>query len=192
MTASEIFVPQAGARSPASRTRPGSGEGVDVAGLEAITRLSVRTRNTLYRLTVVDPEEWQVLVLGGRFFPTERVAYLCGSGYGGTLAEGRLGRRRHVLRVLARWTARRDLTRPGVRGASPMRSPGPVLSRRDRRRQRPHGCGWRRPRTLTTSTTSSGPAPSSSLDYGGSYDRYLEPTGFGTHSVTTLVGELDR
>ena len=61
------------------------GAGVDVAGLSAITRLSVRTRNTLYRLTVLDPEEWQVLVLGGRFFPTERVACLCGSGYGGTL-----------------------------------------------------------------------------------------------------------
>lgn len=59
--------------------------GIDVSRLSAITRLTVRTRNTLYRLTVLDPREWQVLVLGGRFFPTERIAYLCGSGYGGSL-----------------------------------------------------------------------------------------------------------
>lgn len=59
--------------------------GLYVTRLEALTRLEVRTRNTLYELTIVDPNHWKVLVRGGRFFPSETSAYLCGSGYGGTL-----------------------------------------------------------------------------------------------------------
>ena len=60
-------------------------KGLHVGSLAPVTRLSVRTRNTLYTFTVVEPKEWKVLVQGGRFFPTERLAFLCGSGYGGTL-----------------------------------------------------------------------------------------------------------
>ena len=60
-------------------------EGLHVASLAPVTRVRVRTRNTEYRMTVVEPKDWTVLVQGGRFFPTERMAFLCGSGYGGTL-----------------------------------------------------------------------------------------------------------
>ena len=60
-------------------------KGVHVGSLSAVTRLSVKTRNTDYTMTVIEPREWKVLVKGGRFFPTERPAFLCGSGYGGTL-----------------------------------------------------------------------------------------------------------
>lgn len=60
-------------------------KGLHLARLEALTRLEVRTRNTLYRMTVVEPNEWKVLVRGGRFFPRDTPAYLCGSGYGGAL-----------------------------------------------------------------------------------------------------------
>lgn len=59
--------------------------GLHLASLSALTKLSVRTRNTNYQLTVVEPSDWKVLVKGGRFFPQETLAFLCGSGYGGTL-----------------------------------------------------------------------------------------------------------
>jgi len=59
--------------------------GLHVGALAAVTRLAIRTRNTRYILTVLEPNEWKVLVKGGRYFPTERTAFLCGSGYGGTL-----------------------------------------------------------------------------------------------------------
>jgi hypothetical protein len=36
-------------------------------------------------MTVVEPKDWKVLIRGGRFSPTERVAFVYGSGYGGTL-----------------------------------------------------------------------------------------------------------
>jgi hypothetical protein len=60
-------------------------EGLNVSRLEPLTRLEVRTRNSLYEITVLHPNHWKILVRGGRFFPAETLAYLCGSGYGGTL-----------------------------------------------------------------------------------------------------------
>ncbi len=60
-------------------------KGIHVGSLAPVTRLRVLTRNTEYRMTVVEPKDWKVLVRGGRFFPTERIAFVCGSGYGGTL-----------------------------------------------------------------------------------------------------------
>jgi hypothetical protein len=60
-------------------------KGLNVARLEPLTRIEVRTRNSVYQMTVVHPNLWKVLVHGGRYFPTETIAYLCGSGYGGTL-----------------------------------------------------------------------------------------------------------
>lgn len=60
-------------------------KGVHVTALEPFAKLLVRTRNTEYHLTIVDPDEWQVLVRGGRFFRTDTLAFLCGSGFGGAL-----------------------------------------------------------------------------------------------------------
>ena len=60
-------------------------KGVHVGHLAPVTRLAVTTRNTEYKITVIEPRDWKVLVQGGRFFPTERIAYLCGSGFGGAL-----------------------------------------------------------------------------------------------------------
>jgi len=60
-------------------------KGLHVGRLAPVTRLAVTTRNTEYKITVIEPRDWKVLVQGGRFFPTERVAFLCGSGFGGTL-----------------------------------------------------------------------------------------------------------
>ncbi len=64
------------------------GSGVDVGGLKPLTRLSVRTKNTLYKLIVLSPEESTVLIQGGRFAePVE--ASLGGSGHGGYLLKTR-------------------------------------------------------------------------------------------------------
>jgi len=60
-------------------------KGLHVSRLAPVTRLAVTTRNTEYTITVIEPRDWKVLVQGGRFFPTERIAFLCGSGFGGTL-----------------------------------------------------------------------------------------------------------
>ncbi len=59
--------------------------GLHIGSLAPVTRLAVTTSNTEYKITVVEPRDWKVLVQGGQFFPTERLAYLCGSGFGGTL-----------------------------------------------------------------------------------------------------------
>ncbi len=42
--------------------------GVDVRGLLPLTRLRVRTHNSLYQLTVLSPGESRVLVQGAQFF----------------------------------------------------------------------------------------------------------------------------
>jgi hypothetical protein len=60
-------------------------KGVHVSRVDPLTRIDLKTRNSRYQITVVDPNRWRVVVRGGRFFPTETIAYLCGSGYGGTL-----------------------------------------------------------------------------------------------------------
>lgn len=60
-------------------------KGLHLGALEPLTQLEVETRNTVYRVTVLEPEEWRIVVRGGRFFPCETTAYLCGSGYGGAL-----------------------------------------------------------------------------------------------------------
>jgi len=60
-------------------------QGLHLGRVEALTRVEIETRNTLYRLTVVEPDQWKVVVRGGRFFPCDTKAYLCGSGYGGSL-----------------------------------------------------------------------------------------------------------
>jgi hypothetical protein len=59
--------------------------GVDLADLDPLTRLKVKTQNTHYRVTLLSPAEAKVLVQGGRFFAEPTPAYLCGSSYGGNL-----------------------------------------------------------------------------------------------------------
>jgi hypothetical protein len=60
-------------------------KGLHVSRLDPLTRLELKTRNSVYEMTVLDPDLWRIVVRGGRFFPTDTIAYLCGSGYGGTL-----------------------------------------------------------------------------------------------------------
>lgn len=57
-------------------------EGVWLSALAAIEQLEVRTRNTVYRITMLDGG--RVLVLGGSFFPVWSEAVLAGSTLGGS------------------------------------------------------------------------------------------------------------
>jgi hypothetical protein len=57
-----------------------------MAGLE---RLAVRTRNSTYEITVLSPRTGEVLVQGGRFFPTTTRARLAGASAGGSFLKVR-------------------------------------------------------------------------------------------------------
>ena len=59
------------------------GAGVQVGCLNALDVLHVRTKNTLYEITILDAASAEVLVRGGCFFPEHRRAILAGSSLGG-------------------------------------------------------------------------------------------------------------
>ena len=59
--------------------------GLQVEHLRDLEGVEVRTRNTLYRITIVSALNGEVLVIGGRFFPTFTRARLNGSTMGGSL-----------------------------------------------------------------------------------------------------------
>ncbi len=63
----------------ASRTR-----GLGIAELAPLTTVFVRTRNSVYRLEVLDPQRRTVMVQGGAFFVQPTRAWLNGSSFGGT------------------------------------------------------------------------------------------------------------
>ena len=63
--------------------------GMDLSELEPLTRLKVRTHNTLYQLIVLSPWESRVLMQGGRFFAEPVEASLGGSSYGGCMLKTR-------------------------------------------------------------------------------------------------------
>ena len=66
-------------------------DGIYLASLAAIDQLEVRTRNSVYKLTMLG--DGRVLVLGGAFFPVWTEAHLAGSTMGGSfLKVGWVGR----------------------------------------------------------------------------------------------------
>lgn len=58
-------------------------DAVQLESMAGLERLAVRTRNTTYDITVLSPSTGEVLVLGGRFFPTQSRARLAGASLGG-------------------------------------------------------------------------------------------------------------
>lgn len=64
-------------------------DGLQLETLTPLRSLTIRTRNTDYRLTVIDGRRGDVLVSGGRFFPTPTRARLNGSTLGGSLLKWR-------------------------------------------------------------------------------------------------------
>jgi len=58
---------------------------VELRRLAGLDRFVVRTRNTTYEFTVLEPETGDVLVRGGRFFPEHTQARIAGCTLGGSV-----------------------------------------------------------------------------------------------------------
>ena len=63
--------------------RPWAG-GVQLGALQALETLEVRTKNSVYEITVMDPERGDVLVRGGTFFPVYTKVRLAGASLAGS------------------------------------------------------------------------------------------------------------
>lgn len=59
--------------------------GINLRALGSLDSVEVRTRNSTYRITVVDAAESRVLVSGGAFFPTPVVVTISGASLGGSM-----------------------------------------------------------------------------------------------------------
>lgn len=59
--------------------------GVNLRTLTNLDSVEVRTRNSVYRITIVNPAESRVLVSGGAFFPTQSAATISGASLGGSM-----------------------------------------------------------------------------------------------------------
>ena len=58
--------------------------GVGLTDVDALTTLVVRTDNSVYQITILQPYAREVLVQGGAFFPERTRACLNGSSFGGS------------------------------------------------------------------------------------------------------------
>jgi len=63
----------------------GGSDGIAIQSLAPGTTLIVQTRNSQYRLIVLDGDHQDVLVQGGALFPEATAAYLQGASAGGSL-----------------------------------------------------------------------------------------------------------
>lgn len=59
-------------------------DGVQVDELPPLEQLVVETRNNTYEITVLDPQNGEVMVRGGRFFPQPTRAWVAGCSLGGS------------------------------------------------------------------------------------------------------------
>ncbi len=59
--------------------------GVQIEQMDEMQRLLVRTRNSLYEITVLDGWIGQIVIRGGQFFPHATLARLAGSTFGGSI-----------------------------------------------------------------------------------------------------------
>jgi len=59
-------------------------DGIGLIDVDAFTTLVVRTDNSVYRITILQPHLREVFVQGGKFFPERTCACLSGSTFGGS------------------------------------------------------------------------------------------------------------
>jgi hypothetical protein len=59
--------------------------GINLRALTSLDSIEVRTRNSTYRITIVNAVESRVLVSGGAFFPTPSLATISGASLGGSM-----------------------------------------------------------------------------------------------------------
>ena len=64
-------------------------DGVQLDDLSGLESLTVRTKNSIYEITVMAPHTGEILVRGGRFFPTFTRAVLAGASLGGSFLKRR-------------------------------------------------------------------------------------------------------
>lgn len=76
--------------------------GCDVDQLLPMQLLSVRTCNTVYELVVLSPTSGEVVIQGGRYFPTPCHARLVGSSLGGSIVKLRWLRAGFGMELYAR------------------------------------------------------------------------------------------
>ena len=58
--------------------------GIQIESLEDLDSFAVRTRNSVYEITVLSRFRGEVMVRGGQFFPERTLARLAGSSLGGS------------------------------------------------------------------------------------------------------------
>jgi hypothetical protein len=63
--------------------------GLQLASMDDLTEILVRTRNSVYEITVIDGRAAEILVRGGRFFLDRTPAYLEGSSHRGSFLKSR-------------------------------------------------------------------------------------------------------
>lgn len=84
--------------------------GVEISNLDALTRMSVHTENTCYKIIVLGPNEPKVILHGGRFFGDPTIVCLSGSSFGGNfLKMGWIG---YGMRMEVYHDGRRIVTSP--------------------------------------------------------------------------------
>ena len=59
-------------------------DGIGLTDVDAFTTLMVRTDNSVYQITILQPHAREVVVQGGAFFPERTRACLSGSSFGGS------------------------------------------------------------------------------------------------------------
>ena len=59
-------------------------DGIGLTDVDALTTLMVRTDNSVYQITILQPYAREVVVQGGAFFPEWKRACLIGSSFGGS------------------------------------------------------------------------------------------------------------
>jgi hypothetical protein len=59
-------------------------EGLQLEAMQDMEKLSVRTENSIYDITVISGRTGEILIRGGRFFPEFTPARLAGSSLGGS------------------------------------------------------------------------------------------------------------
>jgi len=70
-------------------TRHEWNDGLQLEHLGELDELSIRTRNSVYRIVVIVPASGDVLVQGGRFFPEPTRARFAGCSLGGSFLKQR-------------------------------------------------------------------------------------------------------
>ena len=64
-------------------------DGVQIEDLNDLEILFVKTRNSIYEITVICGRDGDILVRGGQFFPQKTAAQLAGASFGGSLLKMR-------------------------------------------------------------------------------------------------------